>query len=96
MFSFQEITRLSVNVVKNGEYFLNCFKNSTLTDTIYNTEVHIFGSKRTLHRYNLTKDDFTLYEFNVANPIGNATFRIQIAAAVKNITYICLLNLTNI
>ncbi|CAC5383203.1 unnamed protein product [Mytilus coruscus] len=47
------------------------------------SEVHIIGSIITLQRYNLTKDDFTAYEFNVANKIGNATFSIELAAADK-------------
>lgn len=92
VFSFPEIT--NVHVVKDGEYlgnktkFLDCIENSTLTDTIYNTQVHILGSILTLQRYHLTKDDFTVYEFNVANKIGHATFRIELDASGKNIAYL--------
>lgn len=96
VFSFPEIT--SVHVVKDSEFlgnkteFLNCIENSTLTDTIYNTQVHILGSIITLQRYHLTKDDFTLYEFNVANKIGHATFRIKLSAAGKNKAYLYFLS----
>ncbi|XP_063418514.1 neural cell adhesion molecule 2-like [Mytilus trossulus] len=86
VYSFPELT--SVNVVRNDTCFVNknnlvYIENSTLIDTLFNTEFRIIGTTIRLHRYNLTKDDFTFYQFNVTNKIGHAIHAVELTAADK-------------
>lgn len=91
MYSFPELT--SANVVRNDTCFVNenklvyienYIENSTLTDTLFNTEFRIIGTTFRLQQYSLTKDDFTSYQLNVTNKIGNAIHIVELTAAGEN------------
>ncbi|CAC5420413.1 unnamed protein product [Mytilus coruscus] len=86
VYSFPERTGVTVNVLKHGKSHAIknkyiSIENSILTDTIFNTEVQINGYTIKLQGYNLTKHDFTSYEFNITNKIGEAVHLVKLSAA---------------
>ncbi|CAC5411483.1 PVRL1 [Mytilus coruscus] len=86
VYSFPEITDVTVNILKHGKSRAIKNKyisiaNSTLTDTIFNKEVQINGYTIILQGYNLSKHDFTSYEFRIINKIGEAVHLVKLSAA---------------
>lgn len=88
VYSFPEITGVYINVLNHEEYHAIKNKsisiaNSILTDTIFDKEVQINGYTIRLQGYNLTKHDFTSYEFKIKNDIGEAVHFVKLSAAGK-------------
>ncbi|XP_063418553.1 uncharacterized protein LOC134701344 [Mytilus trossulus] len=86
VYSFPEITGVIINVMKHEEYHAIkstyiSITNSTLTDTIFDKEVQIHGFTIRLQGYNLTKHDFTSYEFKIKNEIGETVHLVKLSAA---------------
>ncbi|CAC5420423.1 unnamed protein product [Mytilus coruscus] len=90
VYSFPKITGVTINVLKHEESRAIKNKyisiaNSILTDTIFDKEVQINGYTIRLQGYNLTKHDFSSYEFKIKNEIGETVHLVKLSAAGKYI-----------
>lgn len=90
MYSFPEISGVTIKVLKKEEYHAIkneyiSIANSILTDTIFDKQVQINGYIIRLQGYNLTKHDFTSYEFKIKNEIGETVHLVKLSAAGKYI-----------